>query len=351
MQADLFNQDEPEEQPSVPIKAKPRVPTLVGASDRTPMKHAILNAMVGAEAGVCALDRHAGSRAMWVDLCAGDGGPDRDGGIASSPEIFIKHAAFILKKAKQFDLNLFFIERHGQTHERLESNLEDHINLYVNSAGHSYETRRGTTDTGRSWKFVNRTTQTELYIETLNDDARTVDLLSYPLRSKDFAFINNDPNNVNDFALDAAQYKKLADKHVRVTQYSTLGCNPNGLKRLPYEQRAGWYDKIVKTINGRPEHHIPIMFAFGKDDSRWGYLINTAERFYEETVKRIEKEYRKASDSGQLKHYDLLMPKTNEGFIELIEYLVFTVDELTEQSDHLNMKQIYAQLHDNYGVK
>jgi hypothetical protein len=350
MQSKLFDQNQLEKQPLVPIKAEPRVPTLVGTSDRTPMKHAILNKMLGIEAGVCSIPRHAGSRAMWVDLCAGDGGQDRDGGIASSPEIFIKHAAFILEHATRFDLNLFFIEKHGQTHERLASNLEDHINLYVNPAGHSYEIMREITDTGHSVKFVNKRTRTELYIETLNDDARTVDLLSYPLRSKDFAFINNDPNNVNDFALDPAQYGKLADNHVRVTQYSTLGCNPSGLKRLPYEQRAGWYDNIVKTINSRPRHHMPIMFAFGKDDSRWGYLINTAERFHEDTVKNIEKVYKKASDSGQLKHYDLLMAKTNEGFLELIEYLVFTVDELTKDG-YLNMKEIYAQLHDKYGVK
>ena len=57
-----------------------------------------------------------------------------------------------------------------------------------------------------------------------------------------------------------------------------------------------------------------------------------------------------ASDSGQLKHYDLLMAKTNKGFLELIEYLVFTVDELTKDGD-LNMKEIYAQLHEKYGVK
>ena len=348
MQANLFNQDQP--QPLTPIKNEPRVPTLVGTSDRTPMKHAILNKMLGAEAGVCSHPRHAGSRAMWVDLCAGDGGQGRDGGIASSPEIFIRHAAFILEHATRFDLNLFFIEKHGQTYERLATNLEDHINLYVNPSDRSYEIRRGTTDTGKSWKFVNKTTQTELYIETLNDDARTVDLLSYPLRSKDFAFINNDPNNVNDFALDPAQYGRLADNHVRVTQYSTLGCNPSGLKRLPYEQRAGWYDNIVKTINRRPKHHRPIMFAFGRDDSRWGYLINTAERFHEDTVKNIETVYRTASDCGQLKHYDLLMAKTNEGFLELIEYLVFTVDELTKDGD-LNMKEIYAQLHEKYGVK
>lgn len=348
MQVDLFNQDQP--QPLTPIKNEPRVPTLVGTSDRTPMKHAILNNMLGLEAGVCSRERHAGSRAMWVDLCAGDGGQDRDGGIASSPEIFIKHAAFILEHATRFDLNLFFIEKHGQTHERLATNLEDHINLNVNPSDRSYEIRRGTTDTGKAWKFVNKTTQTELYIETLNDDARTVDLLSYPLRSKDFAFINNDPNNVNDFALDPAQYGRLADNHVRVTQYSTLGCNPSGLKRLPYEQRAGWYDNIVKTINRRPKHHRPIMFAFGRDDSRWGYLINTAERFHDDTVKNIEKVYRTASDSGQLKHYDLLMAKTNKGFLELIEYLVFTVDELTKDGD-LNMKEIYAQLHEKYGVK
>jgi hypothetical protein len=348
MQADLFNQDQPQSQ--TPIKNEPRVPTLVGTSDRTPMKHAILNKMLGSEAGVCSHPRHTGSRAMWVDLCAGDGGQGRDGGIASSPEIFIKHAAFILEHATRFDLNLFFIEKHGQTHERLSANLEDHINLYVKPADRSYDIRRETTETGQSVKFVNRTTQTGLYIETLNDDARTVDLLSYPLRSKDFAFINNDPNNVNDFALDPTQYGRLADNHVRVTQYSTLGCNPSGLKRLPYEQRAGWYDNIVKTINSRPKHHKPIMFAFGKDDSRWGYLINTAERFHDDTVKNIEKVYKKASDSGQLKHYDLLMAKTNEGFLELIEYLVFTVEELTKGGD-LNMKEIYAQLHENYGVK
>ena len=348
MQANLFNQDEP--QSLTPIKNEPRVPTLVGASDRTPMKHAILNKMLGVEAGVCSQPRHVGSRAMWVDLCAGDGGQGRDGGIASSPEIFIRHAAFILEHATRFDLNLFFIEKHGQTYERLATNLEDHINLHVNPAGRSYEIRRETTETGQSVKFVNRTTQTELYIETLNVDAGTVDLLSYPLRSKDFAFINNDPNNVNDFALDPAQYGRLSDNHVRVTQYSTLGCNPSGLKRLPYEQRAGWYDNIVKTINRRPKHHRPIMFAFGKDDSRWGYLINTAERFHEDTVKNIEKVYRTASDCGQLKHYDLLMAKTNEGFLELIEYLVFTVDELTKDGD-LNMKEIYAQLHEKYGVK
>jgi hypothetical protein len=199
-------------------------------------------------------------------------------------------------------------------------------------------------------RWVNDLNGCTLTIKTIHADSKIEKVIDWgQLNRRDLAFINNDPNNVEDFAIDLAEYEQLAKNGVWVQQFSTLGCNPSGLKRMPYEGRLIWYQNIAKTIKASPEWHRPIMFAFGNDDARWGYLITTYGKNFKKCKESIIKAYGSAANAGQLKNYDLLINGEPDGINEIIEYLVLTVEELKTKTG-LSQAELYKQLKANYGV-
>jgi hypothetical protein len=344
MQADLFNQDEPEEQPKQPaVKGAP------GTSNRTPMKHDVLNKMISKEAGMYSAPMFHNRQAIWADVCAGDGTKITEQANCS-PELFIYHAASVLKKSQRFNHTIYWVEKKASTYATLVQSVETYMDKYLRESRLFVECPLESTPNSVSRTWINELNDCTLTIKTIHADSKTEKVIDWEqLKPQDLAFINNDPNNVEDFAIDPAQYEQVAKNGVWVQQFSTLGCNPSGLKRMPYEGRLIWYERIAKTIKAIPEWHRPIMFAFGNDDARWGYLITTYGKNFKKCKENIIKAYGSAANAGQLKNYDLLINGEPDGINEIIEYLVLTVEELKTKTG-LSQAELYKQLKANYGV-
>jgi NADH:ubiquinone oxidoreductase subunit len=350
MQADLFNQDQLEEQPKQPaVKGAP------GTSNRTPMKHDVLNSMISKEAGMYGAPMFHNRQAIWADVCAGDGTKITQDANCS-PELFIKHAVSVLEKSRGFNHTIYLVEKKASTYATLRTSVERYMDQYLRGSKfedrfpNGYECPRDSTRTSVSRTWVNDLNDCTLTIKTIHADSKIEKVIDWEqLKRQDLAFINNDPNNVEDFAIDPAEYEQVAKNGVWVQQFSTLGCNPSGLKRRPYEGRLIWYQNIAETIKASPEWHKPIMFAFGNDKSRWGYMITTYNKNFEQCKDNIIKAYGSAAGAGQLKHYDLLITGEPCGINEIIEYLVLTVEELETQTG-LSQAELYKQLKANYGV-
>ncbi len=288
-------------------------------------------------------------RAIWADVCAGDGTKITQDANCS-PELFIKHAANVLKNSQSFDHIIYLVEKKASTYATLLQSVEIYMDQYLRESRRFIESDCDTTRTSISRTWINELNECTLTIKIIHADSKTEKVIDWQqLNSRDLAFINNDPNNVEDFAIDPAEYEQVAKNGVWVQQFSTLGCNPSGLKRRPYEGRLIWYQNIAKTIKASPEWHTPIMFAFGNDKSRWGYMITTYNKNFEQCKDNIIKAYGSAAGAGQLKHYDLLISGEPDGINKIIEYLVLTVEELEAQTG-LSQAELYEQLKANYGV-
>jgi len=350
MQSNLFNQDQLEQQPKQPaVKGAP------GTSNRTPMKHDILKKVLAQEAGMYGAPMFHNRKAIWADVCAGDGTKITQQANCS-PELFIKHAVSVLEKSQGFDHTIYLVEKKASTYATLEQSVEKYMEQYLRGSEFSdripdgYECPRESTRTSISRRWVNEFNGCTLTIKTIHADSKIEKVIDWgQLNRRDLAFINNDPNNVEDFAIDLAEYEQLAKNGVWVQQFSTLGCNPSGLKRMPYEGRLIWYQNIQETIQTSPEWHEPIMFAFGNDKSRWGYLITTYGKNFDKCKDTIIRAYGSAVGAGQLKNYDLLINGQPKGIRKIIDYLVLTVEEL-EAKTGLSQAELYEQLKANYGV-
>jgi hypothetical protein len=313
------------------------------------MKHDVLNKMISKEAGMYSAPMFHNRQAIWADVCAGDGTKITQEANCS-PELFIKHAANVLKKSQGFDHTIYLVEKKASTYATLLQSVDRYMDQYLRELRTFPESDCDTTRTSISRTWVNELNDCTLTIKTIHADSKIEKVIDWDqLNSRDLAFINNDPNNVEDFAIDPAEYEQVAKNGVWVQQFSTLGCNPSGLKRRPYEGRLIWYQNIAETIEASPEWHKPIMFAFGNDKSRWGYMITTYGKNFEQCKDTIIKAYGSATGAGQLKNYDLLITGEPKGINKIIEYLVLTVEELEAQTG-LSQAELYNQLKEGYGV-
>ena len=242
----------------------------VGSSgSRTPGKHALLNSITGRESGV-ALHLTPASRYIMIDLTAGTGLPDQHSGT-SSPEILIKHMRIAnTRRAGQSEVVL--VEKAGNHAAHLLTRYSEVV---------------GTT--------------------IIEGDARSPELIGTIWRGGDCVFINNDPNKITDFALTEELLQRLPHK---TTTLSTLGCNASGLKRLPKEDRDGWYDhaNLVRDMLRRRRHHDALLVALERDSDQWAYLITGPSKWrahYERDAREAFKGWEKgvrmvwATDSGR----------------------------------------------------
>ena len=205
----------------------------VGVSSKTPFKHWLLNAELGRQCAVLALNNKSvpcyADPLIIVDLCAGDGTTTEFSKL-NSPSIINKHAEYLRSKHKQVDC--FFIEKDKQTFLSLKENTN-----------------------GMNAKL-------------LNQDAR--DFYLEEIHNKQAVFINCDPNSVNDIPLTD---KFMNSLNRYTTMVVTLGCNVCGIKRLKKERRSQWYDYINYMIKTLDKYHDLILCSVNKDASQWAYLI------------------------------------------------------------------------------
>lgn len=199
----------------------------VGKSSRTPMKHALLNRIVGREVGAMPYlkKRGMGSSYAIYDLTAGDGTDDGFGGT-SSPAILAKHHRY----AAANDV-------------RCKLLLNDKVEDYASKLALDFPAA-----------------------EVRCSDGRKV----MPHMGYDVVFVHNDPNHINDWALSG---EFLASAPYFTTTLSTLGCNVGGLKRLPSIEREPWFANMRTLLMSMPQHHDAYLIALSGDASQWAYLL------------------------------------------------------------------------------
>lgn len=234
----------------------------VGRSSRTPVKHYLLNAMIGKVCGVMSLDRPSvpckitNSQPMiMVDLCGGDGlkTDDHD----ASPVIMYHHCAKLGEKGKRAQLEV--IEKMPRTFEQLEQNC-------------GYMSK-------------------DIATLTLGDSSE----YRLPhLAETQAAFVHCDPNNVDQTPLS----KPFVAGFNRFTTYLvTMGCNPAGLKRSSYEDREKWFGYVAMVVDVLPRHHDVVLFWLNRDEAKWAYLLSIpkvwAKDFTSQAVAYTSKQWTK----------------------------------------------------------
>jgi hypothetical protein len=135
--------------------------------------------------------------------------------------------------------------------------------------------------------------------------------------------VSNDPNAIVDWAMPSWMPEAIRARTRLFLGISTMGCNPAGLKRLPPEQRAGWYDHINSMITGlRPGHDLHLS-AIERDDSQWSYLVTSPTKWRGPTEQDAVKAFDKHGMS--LRHAWL---RTNyDEFKEIVDRLFLTKGE------------------------
>lgn len=227
----------------------------VGKSYRSVGKHEVLDKILGREVGVVGVKRWT---YQLIDLCAGNGQPNEHSEL-SSPELLIRHAAYLWGRRRPARVHLF--ERDRSTYDELRSRVPE----LVRAAAHHQ-------------KHSDPVPPPEFFIDCVDvhhGDVRTL-LPSLHLEKTTAIFVNNDPNKISDWALTVQVFDALRAVTPNITTFSTMGCNVGGYRRiLPAfpERLADWRGSIESTVSRIPRSHDALVGALEKDAARWGYLI------------------------------------------------------------------------------
>lgn len=211
----------------------------VGRSSRTPVKHYLLDKMLGKVCGVLSIDSPSvpcsvtrTAPLVAVDLCGGDG--LQTDWHDASPIIMYKHCAMLGAKGKASKLDV--IEKMPNTYEQLKNNCK-HMSPMIATI--------------------------------TNGDAREYTLPK--LAATQAAFVHCDPNTVDQTPL-TVPFVRSFNKYT--TYLVTLGCNVSGLKMLPIEKRSGWYSYVEMLVDVLPRHHDAVLFWLNRDEAQWAYLLS-----------------------------------------------------------------------------
>lgn len=219
----------------------------VGHSARTPLKHFILNVLLGREAGafISAPDKIPARADPWliVDLCAGDG-VNVPGDHESSHSVIHRHADFA--RSKGVNVHTVFIEKNEAT-----------LKTLVTEAWH-----RG-----------------DEVSDFLHADAR--DYVVRPRFRDQAIFINADPNSMADLPLTDTFLGSLTPTTSMVV---TMGCNVGGLKRIPLSERGSWFDFIEIFTDTLPDFHDALLVTLNSDAAQWAYLMRVPARWSGKTM-------------------------------------------------------------------
>jgi hypothetical protein len=111
-------------------------------------------------------------------------------------------------------------------------------------------------------------------LTAVHGDGRDAPL--HELGPGDWAFVNNDPNHVHNWAL-TPKYGAGAN----VLSLTTMGCNVGGLLMLPLEERIEWIRHVASVLDALEPTQDALLFSIDGDGSRWGYLATTARVWWE----------------------------------------------------------------------
>ena len=248
----------------------------VGRSNRTPLKHFLLNALVGKIVGAISTGKVPCKANPFyaVDLCGGDGFEPKDGSHQASPRILFKHCNWLrARMGKSSSLDV--IEQQLFTYENLISNCSD-------MARHDW-------------------------VRLINGDAR--EFVLPKVKHDQAVFIHCDPNSVSDMPLTGPM---VASWNNFTTYLVTLGCNVGGLKRSVLEDRMEWKGYVDMLCQQLPKHHEAILFWLNRDTAQWAYLASIpkvwADDFMAYAIRNTEKHWPKgvgaASYRTQRREFD-----------------------------------------------
>jgi hypothetical protein len=212
----------------------PRTKTVGASAERTPYKHALLNAILGKILG-------ASSCLPWltdnllIDACAGDGSANI-WSERSSPLLFLHHANLCKKPTR-----VVMIEKTPYEYMKLKKLMEE--------------------------------MDTKKIVQVLHGDYRLEEIaraMGCCHRSTN-CFLHIDPNNVNDVGSVEHLYRHALSEYLLMLV--TLGCNASGVKRLPLKIRKKWFIHLNYLIGLMRDNHDGCLIRLEKDAAQWAYLV------------------------------------------------------------------------------
>lgn len=213
-------------------------PLNVGRSSRTPVKHMILDRMVGKIVGVLSTkSMNVPCKAnpfLVVDLCGGDGVVTEH--HDASPQILHRHCQWLIERKSNARLMVF--EQSPHSFELLDSNT-----AFV---------------PGRDQWFTIHNQDSRLFVMP-------------KMLSNQAAFVHCDPNCVDQTPLTQPF---LSSWNSHTTYLVTLGCNVGGAKRVSLEDRKKWFWYVESLCEVLPKNHDAVLFWLEGDASQWAYLLS-----------------------------------------------------------------------------
>lgn len=223
----------------------------VGRTWRTPAKHDLMRSLIGKEVGVCSM-KPGVRRCVWYDLTAGDAAAveGHEWTNACSPGILANHARNL---GKPVVVHLYEIK--AATFDRLLENLSDRLP----ELGY----RRAEE---RVWLHGEHV---QLFAHNRSGAEASLSMIT----TGDAVFALNDPNAITEWAMRDSFAAEVSRLTWMFRSLSTLGCNPAGLKRLPQEERLGWFDLLRHHEAAAPRYRDLLLAAIERDDAQWAYLM------------------------------------------------------------------------------
>lgn len=230
----------------------------VGESfDRTNFKHTALNRFSGQVAGAASCMAWV-NKVIFIDACAGDGHRSAYSGTSSS-EIFAKHLCWL--KRKGCYAKGYLIEANGHTFMRLEAAMS----ALAQEAGCEQLPEILTLIRGDY-----RSAQVAAQIDLPTEQTVT--------------FLHIDPNHVDDVELSEYLRARLSPM---TTGMVTLGCNANGIKRMPWEERRKWFDRLEYLLSLLEPHQDASLICLDRDEAQWAYLLSIPRKWRDKTQATI----------------------------------------------------------------
>lgn len=274
---------------------------------RTPAKHGFLNKLLGQFIGCspyAARDLGRPCHELHIfDLTAGDGVAYEGTGPwhrRCSPGLVAYHAQFA-RCPLPVTASLFEIK--AATYGSLIANLGarlDHPTLgYLEAEPGTWTARDG-----------------RVSVAAIHGDGRDAPL--HQLGPGDWAFVNNDPNHVHNWAL-TPKYGAGAN----VLSLTTMGCNVGGLLMLPLDERIEWIRHVASVLDALEPTQDALLFSIDGDGSRWGYLATTARKWWER---------HQANATNVFGEHDFTLTsawyrRDPDGFEAILDYLMLRGDE------------------------
>lgn len=244
----------------------------VGKSERTPAKHALMDRLLGKEAGVCRV-RAKIKQLKWYDLTAGDAvaAGEIDWIRHCSPGLFAYHA-LDANKAGGKPIDVFLFERAPETFERLRITLGEKLP----QLGYLPEP-------DGSW----RCGLAAIHL-TFGSGA---DAVIAGVNASTAVFVANDPNAITDWAMRPTFAEEIRLRTPWFRIICTMGCNPAGLKRIDFNVRDQWFELVNQVKNRLPPHHNLFLAAIEGDNAQWAYLIQESRKWKDDLEKDAQSSF------------------------------------------------------------